>query len=339
MKRHPTLLQEVLFQIILLLVVFIFFTVDRNQPNIKLDRVIFFSTYVLAYFLISYLLLPKFFYKKKYLWFAFYFALIITGIIAIEELVLEQIFYPDTRGRRFPGVVFSLLQILPIIIILTGFKFAWDATWQRKELELLRNSLRESELQFLKTQINPHFLFNNLNNLYAYAIEASPRTPEFILKLSGVLRYMLYDCKSAVVPLEKELQQLSSFIELGRLQIEGRGKVQFQTIVTPDHLKIAPLILVVFVENAFKHSNTSQLEDIDIKIKVNLRQERHLYFECTNNYQTISNTEDLDKGIGLENVKKRLELMYPNAHELEVKDSANEYRVSLRLDLLKVNAQ
>ncbi len=338
MKRYPTFIQELLFQIILLLVVFIFFTVDRNQPDIKLERVVFFSTYVIAYFLISYLLLPQLFYKKKYLLFALSFALLITGIILMEELVLEQIFYPDTRGQRFPGVVFSLLQILPVIIILTGFKFAWDSTWQRKELALLRSSLRESELQFLKTQINPHFLFNNLNNLYAYALEASPKTPEFIIKLSSVLRYMLYDCKSALVPLEKELQQLGSFIELGRLQIEGRGKVRFQSIIPADGLQIAPLILVVFVENAFKHSHSSQLEDIQINIMVNLEKDRYLHFQCINNYQANSNTEDLDNGIGLENVKKRLELMYPAAHQLHVKDEADIYSVELRLDLLKGNA-
>jgi Putative regulator of cell autolysis len=121
----------------------------------------------------------------------------------------------------------------------------------------LENSVKESELQFLKYQINPHFLFNNMNNLYAHAIENSSKTPEIILEFSAVLRYMLYECKARFVALEKEIEQLKNYINLNTLQIEGSGKVDYTINGMESGFQIAPLILMVFIENAFKHSASS----------------------------------------------------------------------------------
>jgi len=180
--------KEVIFQLLLHIVLFLFFSFDRNQPQIQEFKVVAFLNYALGALVINYVLLPHFFYRKKYLLFFFYVAIMVAVIIAAEELVLERIYYPDTRGKHFPGVVYSLLDVMPIITILAGFKFAWDASIKQREVEQLRTSVKESELQFLKSQINPHFLFNNLNNLYSYAIDNSPKTPSIILELSSVLR-------------------------------------------------------------------------------------------------------------------------------------------------------
>lgn len=129
--------------------------------------------------------------------------------------------------------------------------------------------VKDSELQFLKSQINPHFLFNNLNNLYSHAIENSPKTPSIIIELSSVLRYMLYDCKENYVSLEKEISHLKNFTELYKLQIEHRGNIQFKTDTFENSkFKIAPLILMVFIENAFKHSTSNQSDNIHITINV-----------------------------------------------------------------------
>jgi len=282
---------------------------------------------------INYVLLPHFFYRKKYLLFFFYVAIMVALIIAVEELVLEQIYYPDTRGKYFPGIVYSLLDVLPVITILAGFKFAWDASTKQMEVEQLRTSVKESELQFLKSQINPHFLFNNLNNLYSYAIEQSPKTPSIILELSSVLRYMLYDCKEKFVPFPKEIEHLKNFTKLNELQIEERGKITFNSENIQTGYEIAPLILTVFIENAFKHSTASQSKDIFIDIKVKVSDKGMLDFECRNSFRPIGNTESLSKGIGLENVKKRLQLLYPNAHELHIQDEQNVYYVHLKMQL------
>ena len=332
-KGINSLYAEVFFQVALHIVLFLFFSFDRNQPQIQEFKVVAFINYALGALVINYVLLPHFFYRKKYVLFFLYVAIMVTVIIAVEELVLERIYYPDTRGKRFPGVIYSLLDVMPVITILAGFKFAWDASTKQREVEQLRSSVKESELQFLKSQINPHFLFNNLNNLYSYAMVQSPKTPSIILELSSVLRYMLYDCQEDYVALPKEIEHLKNFTQLNELQIEERGTVSFQTENIGSGYRIAPLILTVFIENAFKHSTASQSKDIFIDIDIKINDNGVLHFECKNTFQPIGNTENLSKGIGLENVKKRLQLLYPDAHTLNINDSDGIYVVQLTLQL------
>lgn len=327
--------KEVLFQLALHVLVFIFYSFDRNQPRIAEYHFAFFLNYTIAAAIINYGLLPRFFYQKKYL----LFTVLILGVVAlamgVEERVLEPIYFSGERADNFPGVLFTLTQILPVITILVGFKFAWDAIVKQRELEELKAAVHESELRFLKSQINPHFLFNNLNNLYSYAIENSPKTPEIILELSSVLRYMLYECREDFVPLSKEIEQLKNFTRLNELQIEERGEVRFAADnISPDY-EIAPLILTVFIENAFKHSQASLSDDIRIEIIVDMLDDGKLIFGCRNNYQPQANTERLSQGIGLENVKRRLQLLYPDAHELDIKDSGRQFQVDLSIQLKK----
>ena len=328
--------KEILFQIVLHGILFLFFSFDRNQPQIQEYKIVAFINYALGALIINYILLPKYFYTKKYILFFTYVAIVVAGLIAVEELILERIYYPDTRGKHFPGIFYSLLDVMPVIAILAGFKFAWDASLKQKEVEELRTSVKESELQFLKSQINPHFLFNNLNNMYSHAIEQSPKTPSIILELSSVLRYMLYDCKEDYVALNKEIEHLKNFTQLNELQIEDRGKVTFATEQIPSGFLIAPLILTVFIENAFKHSTASQSEDIFIDISIKTNSDGQLDFECKNTYQADTNTEKLSNGIGLQNVKKRLQLLYPDAHTLTIQDTKNNYFVHLKMNLKSV---
>lgn len=316
-----------------ILVVFLFYSFDRDKPLIEVHELVFFLNYLGAAFVINYVLFPKYIYKKKYTAFAFYSILLLAVVIVIEELVLEQIFFPDTRGSSFSNVIFTLIDILPPIIILSGFKIAWDAVERQKELDELKLIVQESELKFLKSQINPHFLFNNLNNLYVLAVEKSDEAPDIILALSSILRYMLYECQATYVPLNNEIAQLKNFVHLGELQIEGRGAVKLQTNIPQNNFKIAPLILMVFVENAFKHSASSLTNDINIAIDLSVDEQGLLQFECSNSYHDQSNTEKLSKGIGLENVQKRLELLYPDAHKLNILTSNNSFKVELHLQL------
>lgn len=331
--------KEMLFQVVLIFIVFLFYSFDKNHPLIEFHEIIFFLNYVIASIIINYFLFPIFIYRKKYIAFLLIFFTLIGLVVFIEETILEKIFFPDTRGKYFPHLMYTLLDILPPILILSGFKLAWDATVKQKELDDLKIMMKESELQFLKSQINPHFLFNNLNNLYAHAIENSTKTPEIILSLSSILRYMLYECKAEYVPLENEKDQLKNFIHLSEMQIEGRGKANFKCNNFISGYYIAPLILTVFIENAFKHSSSSQTENIDIDIELNVNDSGLMYFKCQNTFQKISNTANLAKGIGLLNVKKRLNLIYPNLHELKILQSENIYSVELKIDLNKTTKE
>jgi len=308
--------QEIIFQLLLHLTVFLFYA-------------------VVAAIVINYFLLPRFYYRKKYFLFTLFFILILGFVILAEELILEPLFFTGKRADSFGGILLTLSDILPVIVILSGCKFAWDALSKQREVDALKSAVKESELQFLKSQINPHFLFNNLNNLYSYAIDNSPKTPDIILKLSGVLRYMLYECKEKYVLLTKEIKQLENFCRLSELQIEERGDVKFSTENIQSNYKIAPLILMVFIENAFKYSTASQSEGIFIDISIKLSEAGILSFICQNSFQSTSNTDNLAKGIGLANVQKRLQLIYPDKHELKIESLADKYEVNLKIDLSK----
>lgn len=332
--------KEILYQGILLIVLFVFFSHGQDGfESMSLESILlpykfaFFANYMFAGLVINYVLLPGFYYRKRPFWFFFFFALMVLIAILIDEIVLEQIYFPDTRGTHFPGIAFTLIETLPIILIMLAFKFAWDFNKKQSEIDALKALVKENELQFLKSQINPHFLFNNLNNLYSYALVNSPKTPSIILELSSVLRHLLYDCSQDEVLLSKEIEQLRSFTSLYELQIEHRGIVQFNADIDKSEHYITPLILMVFIENAFKHSSHSQSDAIKIDIEISSNQDGSLIFICKNNYLPSIKDKDAAKGIGLENVRKRLNLLYPNTHQLEIRDDGRYYEVILKLQL------
>lgn len=330
--------KELFFQVVLHILVLLFYSFDRENPGITFDQLVFFMVYAIAAAFITYFLMPRLLYRKKYWQFVGMVFLVVFLTIVVEEL-LEMVFYPGTkRAGIVPGIYFAIFDVLPIIAILSGFKFAWDAIISQGEVEKLKTTAQESELQFLKSQINPHFLFNNLNNLYSYAIDNSSKTPRIILELSSVLRYMLYDCKEKYVPLYKEIEHLKNFTQLSELQIEDRGTVEFSTEIIGSGYRIAPLILTVFVENAFKHSTASQSEDIFIHVDIKVSENGILDFECTNSFRRETNTDDLSKGIGLQNVIKRLKLIYPGAHDLSIEETDTLYSVKLNIELKKGSA-
>ncbi len=328
---------ELFYQILLHVVLFIFFSFDRHSPEIGMIHVAFFFNYALAAGLINYLLIPMFYNAKRYYVFVIFTCILVAIVIGIEELLLEQVFYPGTdRAKYTPNLFYCLLDVLPVIVMLVGFKFAWDTHQKQKSIDQLQQLIKDSELQVLKNQINPHFLFNNLNNLYAFALEQSPKTPSIILELSGVLRYMLYDCTEAYVSLFKELQHVKNYIELYKIQFEDDERVHFKYEGESGRWEIAPLILSTFIENAFKHSASSMTEDIKIDIKSTIENNGTLVFICENTYSQQSNIEQLGKGIGLQNVKKRLELLYPERFNLQIATENGVFKVELRM-LLKEN--
>ncbi len=334
LQQKSTFSKELIFQIVLHILVFIFHSLGKCALTIQAYQYPFFLNYAIAALFIYYFLLPRFFYKKKYWEFGFGLIILFGLVIFMEEMVLEKIYFSEVpRGKVFSGVFYALIDVIPVIAVLSGFKFGWDVLSKQREVEDLQSVVKESQLQFLKSQVNPHFLFNNLNNLYAYSIENSPKTPGIILELSGVLRYMLYECQVKFVSLIKEIEQMQNFISLNELQIEERGKITVRTKNIHGDYQIAPLILIVFIENAFKHSSASQTENIKIDIYLELTENGTLKFICKNNHQPQSNTDNLTKGIGLENVRKRLTLLYPNVHTLHIINDNNWYEVDLEISL------
>ncbi|MDN5204920.1 histidine kinase [Fulvivirgaceae bacterium BMA10] len=307
---------------------------SKREPSLSLDELVFAVNYILMVMVVNYVLLPRFFYRKKYGWFVISLLATLTTAMFIEELVLEKIFFPDTRGDLF-NPYYGLIEIGTILVFFLGFKLAWDYRSKLQQIDQLEKEKFEGQLNFLKSQINPHFLFNNLNNLYSYALDKSDETPKMILRLSNILRYVLYESQDSFVSLSREIYQIRNYVDLQRLQLEGRGEVHFNVEGKSEGYQIAPLLLFSFIENCFKHSHSSQLDQIKIEISITI-ENKMLYFKCTNPYNDtpdLSN-EELPSGIGLQNVMERLRLLYPKKHQLDMNRDNGVYKVDLELELI-----
>jgi len=185
----------------------------------------------------------------------------------------------------------------------------------------------------LKNQLNPHFLFNTLNNLYALALKKSDKTPEVIAKLSEILDYILYQCKDNYVSIYKEVELLENYIALEKVRYGGRVEVIFENQIHRN-IYIAPLILLTFVENAFKHGVSQELNKALIELSIETT-DTEIVFKLKNSKPktTIENSTSDKKSIGMQNTEKQLDLLYPNAYQLDINDRILEYSLELKLQL------
>lgn len=190
----------------------------------------------------------------------------------------------------------------------------------------------KSELQLLQSQLSPHFLFNTLNNLYGISITQHEKMPQLLLKLSELLRYSVYEAKELFVPLKDEITYINNYIDFEKIRIGDRLVINVSITEISDEIKIAPMILIVFIENAFKHAKNSTDQNIYIDIELKTWANSVL-FSVKNSYQDNFESSGPDKysGFGLENVKKRLELMYPNHYDLKTGITENSYTVMLQI--------
>ena len=228
-----------------------------------------------------------------------------------KEKMLTPVQY--TVAALITGLFFMLLSSA-VYVISSNFR----SREQRKSLE---NEKLNAELAFLKSQINPHFLFNSLNNIYSLAYQKSEKTPEAILKLSEIMRYMLYESNEETVMLSEEINYLQNYIELQRLRFKEKVYVDLQVDIDDSDHRIMPLLLISFLENAFKHGvSTDVSKPIRITIKV---QNNRLHLKAENAKSHVN--KDQTKGIGLTNLKRRLQLGYPDRHTIEVVESENYY--------------
>jgi two-component system, LytTR family, sensor kinase len=230
---------------------------------------------------------------------------------------------------------FLFLANILVTLLATVLRVIMDWwRYQMEKQELVTQNI-QSELRFLKSQINPHFLFNTLNNLFALTLKKSDDAPQVVLKLSEIMRYMLYECNEKEVLLSKEIQYMHNYLELERLRLPKGADITFETNGHVSHQMVAPLLFVPFVENAFKHGMNNHLTGGGfIRMTMNVADDA-LEFIVEN-----SKTDNLPRqdhprsgGIGLANVRQRLRILYPDAHDLEISDEPGCYRVTLRLNL------
>lgn len=187
-----------------------------------------------------------------------------------------------------------------------------------------------AELQLLKAQVHPHFLFNTLNNIYSFSLENSPKTPGLVLKLSSLLSYMLYDCRSEEVRLEKEVEIMKNYIDLERERYGDKIEISWSVEGELKGKFIAPLLMLPFLENAFKHGTSEQIEKPWLGVDISVHNES-LLMKIANSKNEYGPAKE--PGIGIENVKKRLQLIYPGKHELKINDEGNFFVVTLMIQM------
>ena len=221
-----------------------------------------------------------------------------------------------------------------VLTTLLKLSKAWFMVLEtQNRLHQLEKEKLDTELQALKSQINPHFLFNSLNNVYALALDRDPGTPEVILRLSAIMRYMLYESNEPSVALTKELQYIEDYVAMQKLRLPAEAAVRMSVSGDEGALRIAPLLLLPLVENAFKHGakGATKAPFVDITIKIEGNQ---MTVNINNNKGIVDEVEQgRYGGLGLQNVRRRLQLLYPDRHELVINEQADMFGVSLKIEL------
>ena len=279
-------------------------------------------------------LIPRFLARKKYLYYSLsviVLAIVWAPLAFYLDNWLDVIFFDHDEGE----LELSVYPKGPVIMLLvvgasTFVNLSYRWFFQLNKIVQLENEQLNTELVLLKNQINPHFFFNTLHNLYSLALVKSDDAPNVILKLSDMMRYTIYDCKEKQVLVSQEIDYLKNYISLQQIRLYERGIIEFNVDMDDQRATIAPLLLIVFLENAFKHGLETLTEGAYIKL--NLKVGEHLiHFRLENNYDHEERNSSKG-GVGLENVKRRLELLYGTQYQLDMQDTQEVFLVDLYIN-------
>ncbi len=320
---------ELIFHIIFLVVMFLINLGSNPFDPESIKSAALFILHVFPMTYIHYYLMERFLLEKRYLIYFLSFAVSLTIFAYIDYYAYAgDSIKKYTLFASFFKLFFTIGLFTSLLMIKRGIKS-----------EFIYREIKEkharTELALLKSQINPHFLFNTLNNLFSLARkQKAMETSDGIAKLSGIMRYMIYDSNVEFLELQKEIDQIQNYIELQKLRIseEDPINISFSTDGNTNELKIAPMLLVPFVENAFKHSITFQKStyiDIDLKAA-----DGNLEFSVKNTINKLKKDNDKNySGFGLDNIKKRLDLLYPEKYKLTISEDEDLFKVYLKINL------
>ncbi len=296
--------------------------------------VVILSLMLISLFYVNYLILiPKLFHSKKYLFYAISLAVLILAAVLFSRIVLYYINFGPDSIRLYNPLLAKVVPIarlnafLMLFFVLIG-SVLLSIYNRMKEIEQEKIS---AQLASLQSQINPHFLFNTLNNIYATAIDSSPQTAEMIGKLSQMMRYTMKETQKDLVNLTDEIDYVDCFIALQKLRLDSNVKLSFEHSGNFSDFQIAPMLLIPFVENAFKHGVNSE-ENSEIKVEASLFKNQFVF-----KVQNLKVKKQFDisehSGIGISNTKKRLELLYGKRQALEISESDRDFKIMLTIDL------
>lgn len=282
-------------------------------------------------------LIPRLLAKRRYglyIFIVILIAIVWAPVSFYMDDYLDVTFFGHTaeanKAKRspFPEGHFLMLM-LTFLSTVVNLSYRWF--FQLNKIMQLENEQLNTELMLLKNQINPHFFFNTLHNLYSLSLGKSEEAPNVILKLSDMMRYTIYDCKEKRVQLSQEIEYLENYISLQQIRLYERGTIEFDTGIENETITVAPLLLIVFLENAFKHGLETLTENAYIRICLKANKDT-LQFTLENNYDEEERNGQRG-GVGLENAKRRLELLYGAKHQLKMSDENEVFTVDLTIDL------
>ncbi len=298
-----------------------------------------FPLHIIIVYVNIYYLIPKFVVKKKigtYI-FTLLFSLGIVYVLrtGLNYLLVTKNIWPEAYGVQkafsFNHITAVVIGELYVIALVTAIKLTFDWVHERNRSEQLQKMQLKTELSFLKSQIQPHFFFNTLNNLYALTLEKSDKASNVVLKLSEMMRYILYDAQESRINLTDEINYIQGYIELEQLRHGSHIVSNIEIAGNIDFIKIPPLLLLPFIENCFKHGKKNN-DNLKVYINFENLNNTNLYFKVLNTFEDSTQPET-KHGIGIENVKRRLELLYGNKFELQTKINEREYIVELKIPL------
>lgn len=307
------------------------------RPYLLMDLMNY-SILLILFYVNYYFLIPDLYFKKKYVLFFIGLLIGFSLLLFVHLLIPHEIPKPPVNKQGITPPAFRpvrenfvireirhhLFQFLAVI----GFSFFLKFYNRWKQTDKEKTS---AELSYLKSQINPHFLFNTLNSIYSLALEKSDHTATAVVKLSGMMRYVITETKNDLVPVSKELNYISDFIDLQRIRLGNTADVEFRVQGSAGSLSIAPMLLIAFIENAFKHGVNAE-ENSKIKVEINL-QDQQLEMNVFNNKVTVHSREEEKSGLGIRNAKHRLDLIYPSRHTLDIIETEKDFQVHLILNL------
>lgn len=287
--------------------------------------------WVFTFYLNAYVFIPKFLYPRKYGILVVLLLVTYSVAIALHSLFYELII-TNRPYRLMNAISFNLPPFLMCVTASIAYRLIADKAKNDQLLQARQQETMQSELSFLRSQISPHFMFNVLNNMLAMARAKSDQLEPTILKLSSLMRYILYESDGEKVLIKKETEYLESYIDLQRQRLSSKVVLKVSIHAPEGNQEIAPMLLIPFIENAFKHG-TGYMEKPEIHIDLYVKEES-LHFTISNKFNPAT-TEIKDKtsGIGLANVKRRLNLLYPERHNLLITDNDNWFTVSLQINL------
>ena len=290
------------------------------------------------YYFNVYYVVPVFLYRKKFAAFALLF---LAGIVAASLLRVPLATYLSQHyfapGKPPPGLsqLFfnSLINIFIWTICLVSGKLIVDRIRFQKYIEVIEKEKMKNELDFLKAQFNPHFLFNSINSIYGNINKSNSTAREMLLIFSEMLRYQLYECNTSVISIEKEISYIRNYISLQQIRKPENLSIQLNVSEDVRGITIAPLIFMAFIENSFKYvsNHEDRLNEVQISLA---RSNNQLFFKTFNTKENVNGREMIDPGgIGIANVKRRLELLYPGKHALMIQNNDHSFEVMLNLEV------